>query len=53
MLNLNKVGRPLCKIVGGKYNGNVVSVSKGLATDEPSPVQEFKGLKRPNNSVFQ
>ena len=26
-LNLNKVGRPICKIVGGKYNGRVVSVS--------------------------
>ena len=27
MLNLNKVGRPVCKIVGGKYNGHLVSVS--------------------------
>jgi hypothetical protein len=57
MLNLNKVGRPLCKIVGGKYNGNVISVSDtrcGESTDDsPLAVQEFKGLKIPNNSVFQ
>ena len=27
MLNLNNVGRPLCKIDGGKYANHVVSVS--------------------------
>ena len=27
MLNLNKVGRPLAKIDGGKYGGRMVSVS--------------------------
>ena len=27
MLNLNKVGRPLAKIDGGKYSGRMVSVS--------------------------
>ena len=27
MLNLNKVGRPLARIDGGKYSGHVVSVS--------------------------
>ena len=27
MLNLNGIGRPLCRIDGGKYEGHVVSVS--------------------------
>ena len=27
MLNLNTVGRPLCRVVKGKYNGHIVSVS--------------------------
>ena len=27
MLNLNKVGRPLCKITGGKYANMIVSVT--------------------------
>ena len=27
MLNLNKVGRPLARIEGGKCNGTIVSVS--------------------------
>jgi hypothetical protein len=55
MLNLSKIGRPLCKIVGGKYDKNIVSVSDKTPTDdeEPLAVQQFKGLKIPNNSVFQ
>jgi hypothetical protein len=54
MLNLNKIGRPLCKIVGGKFNNNIVSVSDSRGSDEePLAVQEFKGLKIPNNSTFQ
>ena len=55
MLNLNKIGRPLCKIVGGKYDKNIISVSDARSSgeDEPLAVQEFKGLKIPNNSVFQ
>jgi energy-coupling factor transporter ATP-binding protein EcfA2 len=54
MLNLSKIGRPLCKIVGGKYDKNIVSVSdKTPNDDEPVAAQEFKGLKIPNNSVFQ
>ena len=56
MLNLNKIGRPLCKIVGGKYNGNIISVSDAsVSNDEENPVavQSFKGLKIPDNSTFQ
>jgi hypothetical protein len=28
MLNLNKEGRPFAKIIGGKYNNQVISVSE-------------------------
>ena len=34
MLNLNKAGRPLCRIEGGKYNGQVVSVSDNLTSSK-------------------
>ena len=48
MLNLNKVGRPVCKIVGGKYNGHIVSVSDahggGEADDGKTLIKEFKQL---------
>jgi hypothetical protein len=57
MLNLSKIGKPFCKIVGGKYNGNVVSVSDAsfASNDEDNPVavQSFKGLKIPNSAHFQ
>ena len=57
MLNLNKVGRPLCKIEGGKYNGLVVSVSDHLGGDhdegDPSLFREFKQLKIANDTKFQ
>ena len=33
MLNLNKVGRPLARIDGGKYSGRVVSASDQFAND--------------------
>ena len=33
MLNLNKVGRPLARIDGGKYDGRVVSVSDKFASN--------------------
>lgn len=55
MLNLNKVGRPLCKIEKGKYNGMVVSVSTdhngGGEGDEL--IREFKRLEIPNEAKFQ
>ena len=48
MLNLNKVGRPLAKIEGGKYNGMIVSVSDHFASiadddeDQNGLIKEFQ-----------
>jgi hypothetical protein len=58
MLNLNKVGRPLARIDGGKYSGRVVSVSDQFLNSkqqEPddSLIQEFRQLKIANDSKFQ
>lgn len=57
MLNLNKVGRPLSKIDGGKYNGHVVSVSDNLTqhpeAEQDSIIREFRQLKIANDSKFQ
>ena len=55
-LNLSKVGRPLAKIVSGKYNGHLVSVSDQSAdpeTDDKGLIKEFKRLKLPKESQFQ
>ena len=41
---------PICKIIGGKYNGKTVSLNKKL---EEIDETEFKRLKIPNNGVFQ
>ena len=44
MLNLNKVGRPLAKIEGGKYNGMIVSVSDHFASnadDEDQDAEDY------------
>jgi len=58
MLNLNKVGRPLAKIDGGKYSGRVVSVSDQFANGDQKEasdglIQEFRQLKIANDSKFQ
>jgi len=56
MLNLNKVGRPLAKIDGGKYNGRVVSVSDKFSIQEDESdelINEFRQLKIANDSKFQ
>ena len=56
MLNLNKVGRPLCKVETAKYNGYIVSVSDQQPNEEEGTeelVQDFKRLKIPNDSRFQ
>ena len=56
MLNLNKVGRPLCKVEKGKYNGYIVSVSDQQPNEEDDNedlIKEFKRLKIPNDSRFQ
>ena len=58
-LNLNKVGKPVCRIVGGKYNGHVVSVtdSQGEITpdeDSDNPlIKEFKRLNTSKDSKLQ
>jgi hypothetical protein len=55
-LNLSKISRPLAKIVGGKYNGHVVSVSDQFGdpeTDDKALITEFKRLKLPKDSQFQ
>ena len=58
MLNLNNVGRPLCKIDGGKYAGHVVSVSdqfrqEGEEQAEDGLIKEFRQLKIANDAKFQ
>ena len=37
MLNLNKIGRPLAKIEGGKYSHMIVSVSDQFRNTEDEP----------------
>lgn len=57
MLNLNKIGRPLCKVEKGKYDGMIVSVSTSdaLPSDDKDEnlIKEFKRLSIPNESKFQ
>ena len=56
MLNLNKVGRPLAKIEGGKYNGMIVSVSDQFASNADGarrPIKVFRQLKIANDSKLQ
>ena len=58
MLNLNKVGRPVCKIVGGKYNGHLVSVGDSHgggaeADDDKDIIKEFKRLNISKDSKLQ
>jgi hypothetical protein len=56
-LNLSGIGRPLAKIVGGKYDGMVVSVSDQIADPEVDNnkglIKEFKRLKLSKDSNFQ
>ena len=57
MLNLNKIGKPIAKIVGGKYNGHIVSVTDTIGDQNEengkSLIQEFKQLKIANDAYFQ
>ena len=60
-MNLNKVGRPLARIEGGKYNGTIVSVSDHFASnadaddeeDQNGLIKEFRQLEIANDSKFQ
>ena len=52
MLNLNKVGRPLARVEGGKYSGHVVSASDQFANDaeeDDGLIREFSQLKIAND----
>ena len=60
MLNLNSIGRPICKIEGGKYDGHVISVSDGRhqqegasESDGPGLIKEFRQLRMANDSKLQ
>ena len=48
MLNLASIGRPLCKIDGGKYKNHVISEGA-----DDGVLKEFKQLKIANDSKFQ
>ena len=57
MLNLSKIGRSLCKIDGGKFNNQIVSVSDQFTSNtEPEHdgiIKEFRQLKIANDAKFQ
>ncbi len=59
MLILNKVGRPLAKIDGGKYSGRMVCVSDQFLNSNQKKessdglIQEFRQLKIANDSNIQ
>ena len=53
MLNFNKIGRPLCKIEGGKYNNQIISVSDKFNDNDDVLIKEFRQLRISNDSKFQ
>ena len=55
MLNFNEIGRPLCRIVGGKYDRKVISVSDKFSSkdEDETLMKEFRLLKIPNDAKFQ
>ena len=57
MLNFNDVGRPLCWLVGGKYDKKVISVSDKFSSknddDDETLLKEFRMLKIPNDAKLQ
>ena len=54
MLNFNDVGRPLCRIVRGRYDKKVISVSdKFRCKDDETLMKEFRLLKIPNDAKLQ
>ena len=55
----NKVGRPLARIKGGKYNGTIVSVPDHFASnadaddeDQNGLIKEFRQLSMANDTKF-
>ena len=52
MLNINGIGKQLCKIVSSKYDGKIISVTDNLTT--PSTDNSFfRQLKIPLSANFQ
>ena len=49
------MGRPLCRIVGGKYDKKVTSVSDKFSSkeDEETVMKEFRLLQIPNDAQLQ
>jgi hypothetical protein len=52
-LNLNKVGRPVCKIVGGKNNGHEVSVSDSHGDITPDKDDDNPLIKEFTKTKYQ
>ena len=52
LLNFNEVGRPLCRIVGGKYDKKDNSVSEKISSkdDDETMMKEFRFPKIPNDT---
>ena len=55
MLNFYDIGRPLCRIVGGKCDKKVISVSDKCSNkdDDETLMKEFRLLKIPNDAKLQ
>ena len=55
MLNINETGWPLCRIVGGRYDKKVISVSDkfGSKDEDEALMKEFRVLKNPNDAKLQ
>jgi hypothetical protein len=60
MLNLNNIGKPLCRIEGGKYANHVVSVTDSFQQQQEETeagegglIKEFRQLKIANDAKFQ
>ena len=51
-LNIEKIGRPLCKVIAGKYNNKIVSVAVDEAEKEEVN-REFTQLTLPDEGKFQ
>ena len=55
MLNCNEIGRPLCRIVGGKYDKKVISVYDEFSSkdEDETLMKECRLLKIPNDAKLQ
>ena len=55
MLDFNEIGRPLCRIVGGRYDKKVTYVLENISSKDEGEtlVKEFRLLKIPNGAKLQ